>query len=309
MQTILGSGGSIGNELAKVLKNYSKKIRLVSRNPKAVNQDDDLFPCDLIDGAKLSEAVKGSEVVYLLAGLKYEAKTWQQMWPVIMKNTIEACKTHNAKLVFFDNIYMYDPKCIPFMTEDCPINPNSKKGEVRARIAGMIHDEMKKGNLSAVIARSADFYGPGKINSVLIISVYENFLKGKKANWFSSLDFVHSFTYTPDAAKAVAILGNDPKADNGVWHLPTAKEPPTGRQWIEAFANEMNVKPRIQLATALLIKIMGLFNPLMREFVEMLYQYDRDYIFDSSKFEKTFNFKPTDYAVGIKEIVKQNPFS
>ena len=257
MQTILGSGGSIGTELAKVLPAYTDKIRLVSRNPKAVNPSDEFFPCDLTDQQKLVEALKGSEVAYLVAGLKYETKTWQEMWPVIMQNTIEACKANNTKLVFFDNIYMYDPKCIPFMTEDCLVNPCSKKGEVRAKIAGMVLEEVKKGNLKAVIARSADFYGPGKINSVVNLSVYQNLLKGKKANWLSSIDYKHSFTYTPDAAKATAILGNDPKAENQVWHLPTAKEPPTGRQWIEAFAKEMNVQPKTQLASRTMVKILG----------------------------------------------------
>jgi nucleoside-diphosphate-sugar epimerase len=305
MQTILGSGGSVGIELAKILPAYTDKIRLVSRNPKAVNPVDELFSCDLTDKEKLVDAVKGSKIVYLLAGLKYELKTWQELWPMIMANTIEACNVNNTKLVFFDNIYMYDPKCIPFMTEDCPVNPCSKKGEVRAKIAGMIQDEVKKGNLKAVIARSADFYGPGKINSVLMISVYENLLRGKKANWLSSVDYRHSFTYTPDAAKATAILGNDPIAENQVWHLPTAKEPPTGRQWIDAFASEMNVQPKVQLASPTMVKILGLFNPIMKEFVEMLYQYDRDYVFDSSKFEKEFNFMPTPYVEGIKEIVKQ----
>lgn len=127
MQTILGSGGSIGIEMAKVLPTYTDKIRLVSRNPKALNPKDELFPCDLTDQQKLVEALKGSEVAYLVAGLKYETKTWQEMWPVIMKNTIEACKANNAKLVFFDNIYMYDPKCIPFMTEDCLVNHAAKR--------------------------------------------------------------------------------------------------------------------------------------------------------------------------------------
>jgi nucleoside-diphosphate-sugar epimerase len=305
MQTILGSGGSVGNELAKVLPRYTDEIRLVSRNPKAVNPNDELISCDLTDKQKLVEAVKGSEVAYLLAGLKYELKTWQELWPKIMQNAIEACKANNTKLVFFDNIYMYDPACIPFMTEDCPVNPCSKKGKIRARIAQMLMDEVKKGNLKAVIARSADFYGPGKINSVLMLSVYENLLKGKKANWLSSVDFKHSFTYTPDAAKATAILGNDPKAENQIWHLPTTKEPPTGRQWIEAFAKEMNVQPKTQLASRTMVKILGLFNPIMKEFVEMLYQYDRDYVFDSSKFEKMFNFNPTFYADGIKQIVKE----
>jgi nucleoside-diphosphate-sugar epimerase len=122
------------------------------------------------------------------------------------------------------------------------------------------------------------------------------------------LDFKHSCTYTPDAAKATALLGNESKAENQVWHLPTAKEPLTGRQWIEAFAKEMNVQPKTQLASRTMVKILGLFNPIMKEFVEMLYQYDRDYVFDSSKFEKMFNFQPTSYDEGIKLIVKRGSF-
>jgi nucleoside-diphosphate-sugar epimerase len=191
------------------------------------------------------------------------------------------------------------------MTEECPVNPCSKKGEVRAKIAGMILDEAKKGNLKAAIARSADFYGPGMVNSLVMLSVYENFMKGKKANWLSATDKKHSHTYIPDAARATATLGNDSRADGQVWHLPTAKDPLTGQQWIEAFAKEMNLKPKVQLASRTMVKILGLFNPIMKEFVEMLYQYDRDYIFDSTKFERTFNFQPTPYAEGIKEIVKQ----
>jgi nucleoside-diphosphate-sugar epimerase len=305
MQTILGSGGTIGKELARLLPAYTGQIRLVSRNPKAINPTDQLFPCDLTDKSKLMEALRGSEVAYLVAGLKYQAKVWQEMWPVIMQNTIDACKANNTKLVFFDNMYLYDPNSITLMTEDNPVNPVSKKGIVRAQIAGMLMEEIEKGNLRGVIARSADFYGPGVEGSMLMMGVYNKFLKGKKANWLCSLDHIHSFTFTPDAAKATAILGNDSKADNQVWHLPTAKNSPTGRQWVEEFAEEMNIKPTVLLASRTMVKILGLFNPVMKEFVEMLYQYDRDYEFVSSKFESAFNFIPTSYTFGIKQIVKQ----
>ncbi|UCD61430.1 MAG: hypothetical protein JSV59_02305 [Flavobacteriaceae bacterium] len=122
----------------------------------------------------------------------------------------------------------------------------------------------------------------------------------------ASLNFRHSFTYTQDAAKATALLGNSEKAYNQVWHLPTAKSPYTGREWIEAIAKEMGVKPRSQTATKFIVRLLGLFIPLMREMPEMMYQYDRDYIFNSDKFEKHFDFKVTPYLDGIKEIVKSD---
>jgi nucleoside-diphosphate-sugar epimerase len=100
------------------------------------------------------------------------------------------------------------------------------------------------------------------------------------------------------------LLGNTADAFNQVWHLPTASDPLTGKEWIGAIAKEMGAKPKIQVANKLLVRILGLFVPIMKEMVEMLYQYDRDYDFNSRKFEKRFNFKPISYIDGIKEVVK-----
>jgi nucleoside-diphosphate-sugar epimerase len=165
-------------------------------------------------------------------------------------------------------------------------------------------DEVEAGNLQALIARSADFYGPAINNSLLLEVVFKNLQKGKKANWFCADDKPHSFTYTPDAAKATAILGNDEKAYNQVWHLPTAPNPLTGKEWIETFANEMNVKSKHMVVGKTMVQLLGLFNSIMKEFVEMLYQYDREYVFDSSKFDKAYSFKPTSYLDGVKEVIK-----
>ena len=140
---------------------------------------------------------------------------------------------------------------------------------------------------------------------MLTQTVFGNFKKGKKANWLGSVNYKHSFTYTPDAAKATAILGNTPDAYNQTWHLPTVANPMTGKEWINAIAAAMNVKPKYMVAGKTIVKIMGLFNPLMKELVEMLYQCDQDYVFDSSKFEKRFNFQPTPYLEGIKTIVEK----
>ena len=305
MQTILGAGGVIANELVKVLPQYTDGIRLVSRSPKAAGGKQKAFPADMTVPEQVEKAVEGSEVTYLTVGLTYTTKIWQNTWPVIMRNVIEACRKHESKLVFFDNIYMYDRDSLDHMTEDTPIRPTSKKGEVRTEIAGMLMDAVEKGHINALIARSADFYGPAtQGKSVITEIVLKNFCQGKKANWLCSVDYKHSFTYTLDAGRATAVLGNTAEAYNQVWHLPTAPHPQTGQEWIEAIAQEMLVEPKIQVATKFIVKVMGLFINPMREMYEMLYQYDRDYVFDSSKFENHFNIKPTPYAEGIKNTVQ-----
>jgi len=305
MQTILGSGGIIATELAKALIAYTNDIRLVSRNPKKVNATDELMQADLLNRTAIQKAVQDSSVVYITIGFSYNIKVWQESWPTFIDNVIQACEEFNCKLVFFDNIYMYDANHLNGMTEETPINPPSKKGKVRAEIAAMIMGAVEKGKLTALIARCADYYGPGiERNGMLREMVFKNFAARKKANWLSSVNYKHSLTYTPDAGKATALLGNTEDAFNQVWHLPTASNPLTGKKWIENIAQQMNVKPKYQVATIFIVRIMGLIIPIMREMPEMLYQYDRDYVFDSSKFEKRFNVKPTSYIDGIKEIIK-----
>ena len=208
MQTILGSGGSIGIPLAKELKKYTNKIRLVSRNPKKVNESDELYPIDVNDLSQIESAIAGSKVVYVVIGFEYKLSVWQKIWPQFMKAVIDASKVHHAKLVFFDNVYMYDKSAIPHMTETSPIHAPSKKGLVRQQLHEMIMDEVKKNNLTALIARSADFYGPDNKSSALNMMVVDKLMKGEKAQAFGDINKIHTYTYTPDAAKATAILGN-----------------------------------------------------------------------------------------------------
>lgn len=302
LQTILGAGGSIGVELAKALPEYTTRIRLVSRSPKKVNNSDELMAADLSKPADIDRAVAGSSVVYVTIGFEYTVKVWQEKWPPFMRNVIDACKKHNAKLVFFDNVYMYDPEHLNPMTEETPMRPSSKKGAVRKELVDMIMKEVKSGHLTALIARAADFIGPK--NSVLVETVYGNFLKGKKANWFADTSKLHNFTFTPDAGKATALLGNTPDAYNQVWHLPTDRSQLTGKQWIELFARQMNVEPKFQVLPIWMMGGLGIFVPVLKEFKEMAYQYDRDYVFDSSKFERRFpDLKPTSSLHAVRLIV------
>src|SRR5215831_19309935 len=107
MLTILGAGGAIGNELVKLLAERKQPFRLVGRNPRMVAGATEVHPADLSDKNQAVAAVAGSSLVYLLVGLKYDRHIWAENWPRIMANTIEACKRSGAKLVFFDNVYMY----------------------------------------------------------------------------------------------------------------------------------------------------------------------------------------------------------
>jgi nucleoside-diphosphate-sugar epimerase len=298
MNTILGAGGAIGNELAKILAAKQAPFRLVGRKPRAL-AGGEAYAADLSDQQQTIRAVAGSSVVYLLAGLKYDFGVWQQLWPLIMANTIEACKRAQAKLVFFDNVYMYG-KVAGAMTEETPYSPCSKKGELRAKIATALMEEVKRGNLTALVARSADFYGPDTPNSVPNILVLEAFAKGSKASWLVNAEVPHSLTYTPDAARGVALLAERDSVWNQVWHLPTTPGALTGREFITIAAREFGVASKFRVLSRQMLRVVGWFDPVVRESYEMLYQSDASYLFDSSKFAREFGFAGTPYPEGIR---------
>jgi nucleoside-diphosphate-sugar epimerase len=303
MQTILGANGTIALELSKHLPQYTNKIRQVSRNPKKVNATDETMSADFLNYDQTEKAVAGSEVAYLLAGLPYKTSLWQEQWPKLMKNVIDACKKHNTKLVFFDNVYAYG-LVKGVMTEDTPFNPTSKKGEVRAKVATMLLDEIKAGNLNGMIVRGADFYGPNALLSLTYQMVTTKLKEKKSSQWIGDIKKIHTFTYTPDAGKATAILGNTPSAYNQTWHALTSKEKMTGEQYVKIATELMSRPNKVQALPKFGVQLLGLFIPVLREFVEMMYQYENDYLFDSSKFEKAFNIQATDYKVGIAETLK-----
>lgn len=304
-QTILGAGGAIGIELAKTLPAYTSSIRLVGRNPRKINATDELFKADLSDREQVLRAVEGSEIVYLTVGIDYDTKLWQRVWPPLIRNVIDACIQHNAKLVFFDNVYAIGGDNVKHITEHSPISPTSKKGEVRAEVDRLILDSIEEGKINAIIARSADFFGTVKDKSLLMNMVYDNLAKGKKAQWFCDARAVHSISYVPDLGKGTALLGNTKDAYNQIWNLPTDPQKITGEEWINLFAQEMQTSNKYQVLPGWGIKALGLFIPILKEMYEMRYQYDRDYYFDSSKFNRHFNYTPTTNADAVKQTVAE----
>jgi nucleoside-diphosphate-sugar epimerase len=299
MQTILGAGGAIGTELVRELARTRQQVRLVARNPKTVQGATEAVSADISNLEQTIHAVAGSRVVYLLVGLKYDIKVWRDLWPRIMSNAIEACKRANAKLIFFDNVYMYG-RVSGRMTEETRYNPCSRKGEIRAEIATTLLKEVKAGKINAMIARSADFYGPAARTSVANVLVFDKFAKAATASCLVNDSVPHSYTFTPDAAKSLAFLANTESAWNQTWHVPTASNPPAGKEFIQMVANEFAVAPKYRVLSRPLIKVAGWFDSDIRESYEMLYQSDSEYLFDSTKFSKAFNFEPTSYVKGIR---------
>lgn len=302
IHTILGANGIIAQELSRALASTAVQVRQVSRTPRKVNPADELVAADLLDAGATAQAVAGSKVVYLVAGLQYAASVWEAQWPRVMRHAIDACKRHGARLVFFDNVYAYG-RVDGWMTEDTPYHPASRKGEVRARIATALLQEMRAGNLQAAIVRAADFYGPGAVNSFPHVTVFERLRAGRAPQWIGDPARVHSFTFTPDAGRALAVLGHSDAAFGHTWHLPTSREELTGAGFVRLACEASDRPYRLQVAPRWLLKAMGLFMPVLRENEEMMYQFECDYRFDSGKVQAAFGLAATPYREGIGQCL------
>jgi nucleoside-diphosphate-sugar epimerase len=300
---ILGAGGAIATPLTDTLLREQQNVKLLSRSAKPVAGAESMS-VNVLDAASVLAAIEPDSVVHLLVGLEYSTKVWQETWMNCIKNTVEACQHHGARLIFFDNVYMYG-RVIGAMTEATPINPCSKKGEVRAKVAEYMMNAYSKGTIQGMIARSADFYGPyAQQTSVLQLLAFDNLAKGKKAQFLISPNTKHSYSYTLDCAEAMYLLAKDESAWNQVWHLPTKNPALTGIELTALAAKALGVEARTSSMGKTMMSIGGLFVPIVKEIQEMTYQNEQDYFFDSTKFEKHFNFTPTSYEQGVVGALK-----
>lgn len=298
--TILGSGGIIGEELHNALKGDFAEIKLVNRSSDG---NEAVLLADLMNMKQVIEATKGADIVYLTAGVVYSAEQWENQWPQITQNVVNACAETGAKLVYFDNVYMYG-KVEGWMTEDTPYNPVSKKGEVRAKTAEFVLANMKNNNLKSLIARSADFYGKSPM-SIPNVMVFDKISNGENPLIILNKDARHSYTYTKDIGKAIALLVNNESSFNQVWHLPTDKNVLSAEKFTEMVADSFGVEVDSFMLTHEVLQSVASGDAFVKEYLEMHYQNEYDYLFDSSKFEKSFQFQPTSYQDGIKSLTAE----
>lgn len=304
MQTVLGANGQIAEELTRELyRSFTHDIRLVSRNPVKVHDTDQLVRADLTDPESTAQAVAGSEIAYLTVGLPMDSQVWERQFPVMMRNAINACAAHGTRLVFFDNTYMYPGTPVP-QTESTSFEPNGRKGRVRAQIATMLLDAMSARSIDAVICRAPEFYGPGKTKSLTNSLVFDRIRAGKRPFVPVSAKTLRSLIWTPDASRAMALIGNTPDAYGQIWHLPIDSHRLTYAEMIQVAERITGRRIRYIVLPLSVLEVGGRFVGQLGEVQELLPRYRGDNIFDAAKFTARFpDFAVTSYQEGITQIL------
>ena len=300
LHVVLGARGGVGQVVARMLAEQGKRVRAVNRSGKAdAPAGVELVAADLMQRDATLAACQGASVVYHCAGVPYNE--WASAFPIMMENSIAASSAAGAKLVFADNCYMYAPTAHP-MTEDLPYNPVTRKGAVRKQLAETLMAAHAQGKVRAVIGRATDFYGPGVVNSTMGERFFKALVAGKRVEWLGKLDQPHAMTFVDDFARRLIVLGAQDDALGQVWHIPVA-EPLTGLQYITLASEVAGIPARPTTLSAGMLRLVGVFNPIVRELGEMMYEFNGPYLIDGSKYMHKFGGTPTPHREAMQYTV------
>jgi nucleoside-diphosphate-sugar epimerase len=297
---VLFGAGQVGYPLAQRLLSVGKRVRIVKRSSGRVPTGSETILGDAADRAFCANAARGATTVYHCMNPPYNTRIWADLIPRYMDNLIAAASATNARLVVLDNLYMLGRPSGHPLNEDTPMNPCSRKGEIRARAAERLFDAHRRGDVVATAGRASDFYGPGGTMTGLGDFFWPRVLAGKTAYSPYPLDAVHTYHYIPDVAAGLATIGcADANAYGTPWMVPCA---PAGSllDLIVRLASTLGRELPVGQLPRWLLKTIGVFYPLMRELDEMLYQWDEPFVVDDRRFRERFQLLPVsiDQAAG-----------
>ena len=300
LQVVLGATGGVGQVLVQALAAQGAQVRAVNRSGRAsVPASVEVMAADLTNRESTRAACQGATTVYHCAGVPYQQ--WVTVMPVMLDNVISAVSVTGATLVYIDNNYMYAPTSQP-LTEESLQSPVTRKGKLRKQLAETILAAHTRGQIKATIGRSPDFYGPGVRISAVGEQFFTAVVEGKRVPWLGKLDVPHVLAFVEDTARGLLVLGTHEEALGQVWHLPTAQAL-TGRQYIALASEAAEVQARPLAVPGLMLRVLGLTNPVLRESVEMLYEFNEPLLFDGSKYMHAFDSLPTPHQEAMRRTV------
>jgi nucleoside-diphosphate-sugar epimerase len=297
---VIGGAGGTGAALMAELLRRGHRVRSVSRRGTLGPAGTEAAAADVSVPSQALDATRGAAVIYQAAQPAYHR--WSADFPPMQAALLAAAEAHGAKLVMADNLYMYGPVEGP-MREDTPAHPVGKKGRLRAQLAEQLLAAHRAGRVRMTIGRSSDYFGPGGVNSTLGEFLFDAAVTSKTTRWLGSLDVPHALSYLDDMAVGLATLGERDEADGQIWHLPV-NATLTGREFLVAVWQAVGQPPRIGGVGRLTIRIGGLFSRRTRELTETLYQWERPFLVDDSKWQRVFGpYRPVPLAEALERTL------
>jgi nucleoside-diphosphate-sugar epimerase len=259
-----------------------------------------------IEVSKIVDASKDVSVVYQMLNPAYNQ--WSDLFPQLQTNTMNVAQQLGANYIALENLYMLDHR-MP-MTENSVVNPVSLKGRVRQSMHEELMTAYRSGSLKVATLRASDYFGPGVTVSAFGSRFFEPLVAGKSPSVMGSIDQPHSVAYIADVGRAAARLG-----------LETADEF-FGRAWLAPhgpaltqgqFISQVNARLTSRSPHALdlspkvvkpwMLQMAGLFDKDAKALVEMMYQFQKPFVVDSSFSNQKLLLGPTQLDLAIDETL------
>ena len=298
---VVFGAGQVGRALGVRLTELGLPVRIVSRNrPSALMDGVDWRAADATDPDAATEAAGGASVVYQCLNAPYT--DWPERFPPLQRGVLAAAEGNGALLVTLENLYGYGPTAGKVMTEDLPLAATTVKGRTRAAMTQELLAAADAGRVRIAIGRASDFFGAGATESSLGERVFGNAVAGKRADFIGNPDLPHTYSYIPDIATGLATLGTDERAVGGVWHLP-GPETVTTRALLELIAGDVGHPVGVRSLPKLAVRALGVFNPTIRELVELSYEFEQPFVLDTTEYQSTFGTEGTPLPTAIAATV------
>lgn len=302
LHVVFGSG-QIGTPLAALLRDRGHRVRVVRRSGGSV-PGVEVRLGDAGDPAFAAEAAAGASAIYHAMNPPYFADVWARELPRLATSLLGAAARANARLVVLDNLYMLGNPNGAVMNESTPVNPCSRKGEVRARVAEQLFDAHRRGDARVVSGRASDFYGPGGVGTYFGDAFWPRVLAGQSAQVLSDPAITHTYHYTLDVAAGLAALGTAEDDVTGSWWMLPAQPAEPSAAMIRRFGAALGREVKVDRVPGFVLGAMGLFMPLMRELREMSYQFAAPFLVDDARFRARFGAAPTSLDDGARAMTE-----
>jgi nucleoside-diphosphate-sugar epimerase len=304
LHVIFGTG-AIGLATLDALRRRGGTVRMVNRSGKAqVPKDVEVVAGDAANPVFAARAAEGAAVVYQTMNPPYHQ--WSAQFPALQAGVLAAAEATGARLVSMENVYMYGRPAGRPLTEDRTNNAHTKKGRLRAEMAVELLDAHRAGRVEVAIGRASDYFGPrGGAQSNLGDRVFPAALAGKTSTVLGDRHQRHTYTYIPDIGEGLAVLGEHPDAPGEIWHLPNDPRTRTTQELVDIIYRQAG-QPRTRIRTVppLLLRGLAIINPVVRELLEMQYQFEEPFIVDSSKITTRLGVTATPLEQAIAETLK-----
>lgn len=297
---VIFGAGPLGKWTARELVRLGKRVRIINRSGQAggLPAGVEIVAGDAYDAAKNIEVTKDAAAIYQCAQPAYHE--WAEKFPRLQAAIMQAAIQNKARFIVGDNLYMYGDLNGQPLREDLPYQAHTQKGKLRGEMANAVLEAHRIGSLQAAIGRASNFFGPE--DHVVTDMGIRPAIDGKPISLLGRLDQPHSFSYVPDFGKLLATLGTREESLGQVWFTPSPAAV-TQQELIKLIEAEVGKPVKAQVAGKFLLRLIGLFNKAAGESVEMLYEWEKPFVVDTSKAEKAFGWKGTPLKQAIQETV------